>query len=249
MKKNILAALIIITLAFIIYCKYDTIAADENQITLTAIKQIDLKTPEPSGLHFDDKTNTLWVVSDENSTIYNLTPDGKIIGKLKVNGKDLEGITIFNDSVLVTILERDRIIIFLDKKGNELNRINVDISGKPNKGLEGITYNSNKNCFYLVNEKEPGLLFEIDINGEIKSQKKLTFASDYSGLFYNKLDNSLWITSDEDKALFKCSIDGKVQQKYSIDIEQIEGVAFDVKNKLLYIISDPLEQLFIFEMP
>lgn len=248
MKKIILSALILITLSIIIYCKYGTIK-HETQFTLTAIESIDLKVPEPSGLHFDGKTNSLWVVSDEDNTIYNLTPSGKILSKLKVDGKDLEGITIVDDSVIVTVLERARVILFLDKKGNELNRINVDISGEPNKGLEGITYNSNKKSFYVVNEKEPGILFEIDVNGNVKSKNELTFASDYSGLFYNKLDNSLWITSDEDNALFKCSIDGKVIQKYLIDIEQIEGVSFDIKNKLLYIISDPLEQLFIFEMP
>lgn len=249
MKKNILTALIIITLALIIYCKYGNISTNENQISLSAIKQIDLKTPEPSGLHFDERTNSLWVVSDENSTIYNLDTNGEILSKLKVDGKDLEGITIINDSILATVLERDRTIIFLDKKGNELNRINLEIRGELNKGLEGITYNSNENYFYVVNEKDPGLLFEIDMNGIIKSKNTLTFASDYSGLFYNKSDNSLWITSDEDQALFKCSLDGKVIQKYSIDIEQIEGVSIDTKNKLLYIISDPLEQLFIFEMP
>ena len=249
MKKKILSILILITLIIIIYCNFNLKANDLTSNTLSVIKKIDLKIPEPSGLHFDDITNTLWVVSDENSTIYNIATDGHIISKLKVDGFDLEGITMVNDSILVTVLERDRVILFFDRAGKELNRINVDIRGKPNKGLEGITYNSKNNTFYVVNEKKPGLLLEIDPSGKIISKKDLNFASDYSGLFYNKLDNTLWIISDEDKALFKCSIDGKVLQKYSINIEQIEGVAIDLKNSLLFIISDPLEQLFIFELP
>ncbi len=47
----------------------------------------------------------------------------KYFQKLLVDGLDLEGITIIKDSILVTVLERDRAIVFLDKKGKEQNRI------------------------------------------------------------------------------------------------------------------------------
>ncbi len=63
----------------------------------------------------------------------------------------------------------------------------LNIKGKPNKGLEGITYNPQNNSFFVVNEKKPGLLLEIDSKGKTINKNELKFASDYSGLFFNQI--------------------------------------------------------------
>ena len=38
-------------------------------------------------------------------------------------------------------------------------------------------------------------------------------------------------------------------KKYNIVIEQIEGISINFEKSLLYIISDPLEKLYVFEIP
>lgn len=246
MKKIILIILVLLSLVIIGYCNLMDNKLQSD--TLQPIETISLKIPEPSGLHYAKLTNTLWIVSDENSTIYNVNLKGQILSKLIVNGSDLEGITIIKDSILVVVLERDRSIVFLNKKGKEQKRIKVKITGALNNGLEGIAYNPINNSFFVVNEKKPGLLLEININGKIITRNELKFASDYSGLFFNQSENILWIISDEDKAIFKCTTDGKLIKKYNIEIEQIEGISIDFEKSLLYIISDPLEKLFVFEL-
>jgi uncharacterized protein YjiK len=247
MKRIILIILVFFSLAIIVYC--NLFSNNSKDDTLLPIDIISLKIPEPSGLHYEKMTNSLWIVSDENSTIYNVDLKGKILSKIIVDGLDLEGITITKDSILVVVLERDRTLVFLDKKGKEQNRIKVNIKGNLNRGLEGITYNPQNNSLFVVNEKKPGLLLEIDSKGKTINKNELKFASDYSGLFFNQIENTLWIISDEDKAIFKCTTKGKLIKKYNIGIKQIEGISMDLDNKLLYIVSDPLEKLFVFELP
>lgn len=55
-------------------------------------------------------------------------------------------------------------------------------------------------------------MIETDLDGNIISQNKIDFAKDLSGLCYDKTKNELWIISDESKAVFKCSTEGKLIQ-------------------------------------
>ena len=248
MKKSILIVLVIVLLSVIIYCNlFNNNASGSN--SLTAIEIYDVKVPEPSGLYFDNKTSTLWTVSDENGTIYNLDLEGNTLNTLKIDGYDLEGISFINDSILVTVLEQDRIVVLLDRSGKEIKRFGIEIKGKKNEGLEGVTYSVLDSTLYIVSEKKPGILLKTDLSGKILSKTELTFASDYSGVHYFDKDSTLYIISDEDKAIFKCGLDGTVLAKYRVKIKQIEGIAIDSKNSIMYLISDPLEKLFVFNLP
>jgi len=249
MKKNITAVLILLLIGIVILYKYKNQSESQSEILLFPETTINLSLPEPSGLYYDNKSNTLWTVSDENSTIYNIDLKGKILESIVVDGFDLEGITMIDDSILVTILERERTVVFINKAGKELKRFKIDISGEPNKGLEGISYNPFNSHLYIINEKEPGILFEIDTSGNIISLDTLRFASDYSGLSNMKANNGLWIISDEEEAIYKYSLNDKIIKKFKVDIEQIEGIAFNDEKSLLYIVSDPLEKLFIYSLP
>ncbi len=249
MKKSVLIVLIIILIAVIIYCNLFNNTAASVTSSLTPIEIIDIKVPEPSGLYYDDNTNTLWTVSDENSTIYNFDLEGKILDSIIVNGFDLEGITIIDDSIFAVILERAREVVFIDKKGNEIDRFSIDIPGKPNKGLEGITFNPKDRSLFVLNEKNSGLLFHLDISGNILDKHKLNYARDFSGIDYEESEGKLWIVSDEDESIYLCTLHGTYQEKYKVNIEQIEGIAVNSKESVLYLISDPLEKLFVFNLP
>lgn len=248
MKKKIILMLVLIFIMLVIIYNYSSSNGFTNK-TLHPITTIALHVPEPSGLHYEKSSNSLWTVSDENSTIYNISLEGKILSTLTVDGFDLEGITIIKDSILVTILERDRSVVFLNKLGKEKSKYSLSLEGKPNKGLEGIAYNPNKSILYVLNEKNPGMLITIDSTGSITSKNILDFASDFSGLCYNDIKDELWIISDENEAIFKCSSNGSLLAKYSVNIEQIEGIAIDFEDSKLYVISDPLEKLYIYELP
>ena len=38
-----------------------------------------------------------------------------------------------------------------------------------------------------------------------------------------------------------------ILETFSVDVEQMEGLAIDLENHLIYIISDPLEALYVFQ--
>ncbi|MCP5062043.1 MAG: hypothetical protein GY936_06210 [Ignavibacteriae bacterium] len=222
---------------------------DIEQNRLKLKDKILLKVPEPSGITHNKNSNSLLIVSDESSRIYKLSTDGKIYDSLEVNGFDLEGITYLNDSTLVTILERDRTVVTLTDKGKELSRFNIDLYGKPNSGLEGITFNPNNNHLYVLNEKNPCLLLELGLDGKVFSKKELKFAKDLSGIFFDELKNELWITSHENKSAYKCTTDGTVLNSYSIGVPQAEGIAIDFEMKKIFLVCDKSQSLLIYLLP
>ena len=245
MKKFLIVALFLTFLGFALICNLNN---EKTETSLIVKSTIELSVPEPSGLFFEKETKTFWTVSDENSTVYNLDMEGKVLKNFKVDEKDLEGITLINDSTLAVVLERDRSILVLDKNGNELKRINLNISGELNKGLEGITYDHKKDQFILVNEKKPKSLFKVDNSGKIIEEVKFSFAKDLSGIYYSNSTNIFWIISDEDKSVFKCSSNGDVISSYKVNIEQIEGIAIDEESSILYLVSDPLNKLYVCDL-
>ena len=106
---------------------------------------------------YDEKG--FWIVSDENSKVYLIDSWGKEIKSFKVNGNDLEGITVVDDSTLAVVLERSREVVILDTSGKELKRTSLDLEGELNSGLEGITYDPKEKKFYLLNEKKPQITY------------------------------------------------------------------------------------------
>ena len=75
----------------------------------------------------------------------------------------------------------------------------------------------------------------------------LDFADDYSGIFYENSSNLLWILSDQDKTVNKCTLKGKLIESYKIDIKQAEGIV--VTNNYIYIVSDAEEKLYSYKKP
>jgi uncharacterized protein YjiK len=210
---------------------------------LKIINDFKLDITEPSGLAITPDGKELWTVSDKNGRIYKISTEGKILDEIITNKNNLEGITIYNDSALAVVSEKSNSVIILDNYGNELNEIKIDLTKSVNSGLEGITFNKKNKHPYLVKEKGPSLLIELDTNFEIINKVNLDFSSDVSGIDYDESENCFWILSDEDESVFKCSIEGKPLSSFKIKITKPEGIA--VFEKKIYIVSDYLEKLFI----
>lgn len=215
---------------------------------LTYIGAYAISVPEPSGLDLTYEESGFWTVSDETSTIYKLDNEGNVVSTIKVDGFDFEGITVIDETTIAIVLERAREIVILDTSGTVLKRIKLDLEGELNSGIEGITYNPKNGHFFIVNEKKPSLLLELNDKFEILHIDTLKFSKDVSGIYYDKGNNILWILSDESQLIVKTDLNGNPIEKINITIVQPEGITIDKEGKRLYIVSDNKETLYVFEI-
>jgi uncharacterized protein YjiK len=220
---------------------------NENK-KLYLIEESKLSVPEPSGLAYTFNKDGFWTVSDENSSVYLLNLEGKVIEKFKVDGKDLEGITVIDEKTIAVISERTGEILILDTNGNEMSRMNLEIKYEENLGLEGITFNRSNKLFYLVTERKPGLLIKTDEKLNIISADTLKFAKDYSGIFFDEKENSLWILSDESQLVAKTDLNGNVIEKFETKIDQAEGICIDDAREKIFFVSDRKEKFYVYSL-
>jgi uncharacterized protein YjiK len=145
---------------------------------LEPLKIIKLTIPEPSGITLFN--NKLFIVSDRNGTIYQTSFEGKVLRKIKTKFNDLEGITIDENSKnILLVSEEGRALIVLDSLGNFIKKIKI--KGKQqqnNRGLEGICLY--KNTLYVINEKSPKQLLQLNEKGKIINKIKLDYSKDIS---------------------------------------------------------------------
>ncbi len=243
--KTIITHSLLVTLFFSCDGK---IKSDETIYTFEPVRTVKLQVPEPSGLDITYKGDGFWTVSDENSTVYRLDRDGNILRSFKVKGVDLEGITVIDENIIAVVLERTREVVLLDTLGKELKRKKLNLSGDLNSGPEGITYDRKQKRFYIVNEKSPGLLIEFDKDLNELNRTELKLAKDYSGIFYEKNNDVLWILSDESKIILITDKSGNLIEQYNTTIDQAEGITLDYKNDRLFIVSDRKEELYEYKI-
>lgn len=215
---------------------------------LELISTVNIQVDEPSGLCFSIDKEFLWTVSDQTGKVYKVDFNGNVIETLSYTGNDLEGIAVDpEDSTIWVAEEYLSQIVQLDTLGNELDRITV-AGAAGNSGLEGITINSSNNHFFLLKEQDPGVLIELDEAFNLLQYKRINFAWDYSGIFYEPQNQHLWIASDQDEKVYRCDLDAVVLIEYSIDVQKAEGIAVDIDSNLVYIVSDSYEKLYKFEI-
>lgn len=214
------------------------------------LEDILLNIAEPSGLSWALNHKDLILVDDRTNSAYLIDNKGKQLSQLPYAGDDTEGVTISEATNSIWIAEEaESKLIELDSNGNEINAFMIDINrGSKKKGLEGLTYDARNKIFYILNEAEPGLLIKWQVNTGILSQKQLQFAQDYSGIFFDNADQSLWIVSDQSQKLFYCDLDAKVKQSFDLGFPKAEGIVVDIANNRLYIVSDSEKKLYIYKI-
>jgi len=221
---------------------------EENVKTLIFSISEEVPVPEPSGIDLSYNEKAFWIVSDQNSKVYLIDSWGNEIKNFTVNGEDLEGITVIDDSTLAVILERTREVVVLDTSGKELKRKKINLEGELNSGLEGISYDPQKEIFYIVNEKKPRLLLALDKDLTELSRDTLDFVKDVSGIFFDDKDNTLWILSDESKCIVKTDLSGNPFEEFKIKVDQLEGITFNKARTKLFLVSDITGNLYVFEL-
>jgi len=237
----------VIFMAFFQACsKSETAVITDNELELISSDKINVS--ETSGLTINAAGSTLYTVSDNTSNIYELTIDGTVIKEYVYNGNDVEGISMVSNNKMLLVEERTKEVVEYDLNTKTYNKHKVIYSNNDsNSGLEGIAINLNDNTIFVLNEKNPGLLMRLRSDFSIIESYDLDFASDYSGIFYDKDLNILWILSDESKTINKCSLKGVLIKSYSINVIKAEGIA--VTNNTIYIVSDSNSTLYKFNKP
>ncbi len=226
---------------------------------LFAVDSIELKStgtatltiPEPSGLSFTKDKTALWTLSDSNGIFYKISFDGKIISTHQTRRSDLEGIVDHSDLEAPCLIEeRVRAILCLDKNFQEKKRKVIELGGGDNSGFEGISYSKNSQHFYIVNEKEPTLIVELDTNFNQIASYPFTHLKDLSDIFHDDLNDHFYILSHESKKIIKT--DNKFTPLSELlipEVKQAEGLVIDIKNKLVFIVSDKDSKFYKFNLP
>lgn len=200
--------------------------------------------PEPSDIAYDQETGHFFIVSD-HGILFETDLKGKVIRQAAETGTDFEGVEIKNGYVFVAD-ESGRKVYKYEKKDLKLsNTYATPYNGKPNKGFESITYNYSKNCFVLISEKNPTIIFEYNDSFKITNQYHFDKASDISAARYWK--GAMYLLSDEDACILRCDpITYEVKEHYKFDILNPEGFVFDDSGNLT-VVSDDLERIYFFK--
>jgi len=238
--KNVVRLFFVVGFSFITSCIPDSFEVDNKMISETFSL---LPIYEPSGLSYSPNKDFLYTVSDRGM-IYKIDFEGNKLDQLPYTDEDFEGVTVNPaTSNIYVVKERTGELVELTAKGKVIKAYPV-IGDSGNSGLEGATYDSKHDIFYLLKEKTPGLLITYSLkDGKIR-EKQLGFALDYSGIYYNKTTGNLWITSQESHTLYKCTTLGKVIEKFAIPIYSIEGIVVNDDETEAYIVSDKDNSLY-----
>ena len=238
----------ILLLAFFIACSKSDTIVNTNNDELELVSSNKINVSEASGLTINASGLTLFTVSDNTGNIYELATDGTVLKEYIYEGNDVEGISMVSNNQMLLVEERTKEIVAYDLNSKNYIKHKVNYSNNDsNSGLEGIAYNLNDNTIFVLNEKNPGLLMRLRSDYTIIESYDLDFASDYSGIFHDKVLNILWILSDESKTINKCSLKGALVESYSINVNKAEGIA--VTNTNIYIVSDSNSTLYEFKKP
>ncbi len=218
---------------------------------LELITETEINVSEPSGLAFGPNNKTLLVVSDNTNKVYETDLEGTVTRELDYTGNDLEGITFNpNDETVAVAEERKRQLVILNySDGAERERFEIATGGNTeNKGLEGLSFNTNNRAYYLMNEDLPGEMIVWSNSYGIISSTELNFAADYSGIFVDARNAFLYIISDESQSLYKCDYNATVIKKYPLPLTKFEGVVIDTEKQLVYMVNDKTAKLYIFKL-
>ena len=232
--------LLLILALFIIACKNEP--ETNNEKNFRKISSFKINVDEPSDLALSFEGDAFWTVSDDNSTIYKLSFEGEILHKIKIKYGDLEGVTVLDKNKLAIAVEEERLICIINLEGKLLKEFRLHLKGEFNKGIEGLVFNPDNQHFYLVNEKYPAMLIELDKNFDVVLEKEINFVSDLSAITYNKKTGQLWLLSDESKKVAVCDLKGNLIRKIGFDIVQAEGIC--LKDDNIFIVSDPKAEIY-----
>lgn len=223
--------------------------SNDNTLTpaLQPLSVFNLNISEPSGIAYNSKNNTLMIVSDGSSDIFETDFTGKILRTISISSSDIEGITLSkNCDTIFVVEETNKLVASYSESGLRLSAFSVNVAADPKHALEGIAKNHSNGNLIVLNEKLPCMLLGFDGIIEIW-RKEINYSNDISDVFYDEQSNSFWIVSDESQKIMKLSYDTSLISEWKIYVQQAEGIT--IVNDKIYIVSDYERRLYVFQKP
>ena len=210
--------------------------------TLKPTQKFNIAIEEPSDIAYCAESTSCYVVSD-NGQLYETSTEGKVIRKGNLLATDLEGVFAQGDFVY-GVDERLRKIYKLDRQTLTVKGVfNVPYSGPRNSGYEGIAFNSSKNCFVLVIEKNSPTILELDTLFRVINEVVIKVQDISAVTFQN---GKLILLSDEEQAVLVLNPETySIEKRFKIPVINPEGIAFLSDGRMM-ILSDGMNKLFYF---
>jgi uncharacterized protein YjiK len=268
-------SLTILSLCLIASC---SIRAEDSESGLAAYKlqgkpiTIQSVADDASGVTFNHKTGTLFVIENDEPSIRELSTDGKELRSISLPGfNDAEGITWIENDTFGIVEERRRKLVIIKLPADITNvpyasakqNILVEPTAYKNVGLEGVAYDQKNDRLFIVKEKQPRRIYELknwrNTSKTIKAThpwdaEKLSHGiSDMAGICVDPQSGNLLILSDESRCIIECTPKGKEIARLpltaghaglSANIPQPEGITL-APDGTLYLCSEP-NLLYIF---
>ena len=176
---------------------------------------------------------------------------------------DIEGITYLGNKRFALIEESTSSIYFISIKPetNSINSKNTAVMKlnipPDNTGLEGIAYDHENKCLYVVKEKNPKQIMRIYIGSEKVDTpwdlEKINI-DDVSDICFDPRSKHLLILSHESKCIVECTTDGKELARLSLrkgqsnlkrEFKKPEGIAIDPKTRKVFTCGEK-DEFYIF---
>lgn len=218
---------------------------------------------DASGVTYNAKTKTLYVVSDV-AEIYEITIEGDVIRKVELSGfEDTEGIVhIKEDQFALVEEQRGRFdIVQIGKEVRKVDILNAALYEiDPNPGhesLEGIAYDAASDVFLLVREERPRTIYRAKPKGrrvEVSNPFDAEYLpiKDISDIAYNpRVSPNLFILSEESKRILEVDMTGQVLSSFGLIPHMFfstpEGLTFDDQGRLYVVAEGSAENFYVFE--
>ncbi|WP_461536006.1 SdiA-regulated domain-containing protein [Spongorhabdus nitratireducens] len=229
-----------------------------------------------SGLTWNSETSTLFAVTNGPNSVLELTPDGKLLRTVALEGfEDVEAIAWIEGHRFLVTDERIQSVIQIEIPPqassisyDQFPQVQVATSASGNKGFEGIAWNPASQKVWVAKERDPMALYQITGFGSQGLGKKIQIAADMdlleqvtrdkndlSGLHYDQRTGNLLVLSDQSRVL--AEVDENGDEVSSMDLGRLfavsshlpqpEGVTLDDQGNL-YIVSEP-NLLYRFRKP
>ncbi|MEK6843801.1 MAG: SdiA-regulated domain-containing protein, partial [Nanoarchaeota archaeon] len=215
---------------------------------------------DSSGIAYNPVNNTLFVIHNTvgSESIQEIDLNGNLIRSITLTGfHDTEAIAYANTSGgthrfivaeeqranLTAIFINDGTTTFAQSSGIIYN---TSLGNLANLGLEGVAYDANRDVFYIVKEKTPKAVYQVNATGSPKaftlfnadsllSGQQSTNLSDLSEVYYDNNTDTLFISSHETQVIAQVNLNGTIIGNLSADhMTQLEGITFDTFGDKLY---------------
>ncbi|MEO6097148.1 MAG: SdiA-regulated domain-containing protein [Fibrobacteria bacterium] len=209
-----------------------------------------------SGAAFHPVTHTLYVVDNDNNSVYELDTSGVLLRTIATTGfADLEGIAYQADDWFLVSEEglANVVRVKLPRTGTgpvakpSTGNLKLD-SNMANSGIEGVAYRASDKSAFAVKEINPPRIYRITLDGSgnpAASQADTPFdignKSGDAADIYALNDGNFILVNQEGNKLEGYGPQGQALSSLSLGMSKPEGLAIDTASGTLYVVGEPVE--------